>query len=326
MKNISFIVPVYNVEPYLRKCLDSLLAQDYTDYEIILVDDGSSDSCALICDDYAAKYKKIRVIHQMNGGLSAARNSGINVATGEYVCFVDSDDYWEPNVLSGLMAQIERDNLDVLRFKYQHVNDKYEVFNPHKRDHRLENDYSESITDGPSFLNARLNTQCYAVMYIIKRGLLMDNACFFTEGVHFEDVDWLPRMMLKAKRVASTERVVYNYLIRQGSITQETNDIDKRRRNVQDTFYIIERYNKLIEEYPKCHWLREMRSSMAFAILNTVTRFMYDQRRKYIHELRILNAFPLTMKCHSVSLRIKILLCNISPLLLTYILHIQNNK
>ena len=115
---LSIIVPIYNVAPYLHKCVDSLLAQDLplSEYEIILVDDESPDTCPQICDEYAATYKNVRVVHRENGGLSAARNTGIAAARGEYLCLVDSDDYWEPNVLGGLMAQVERENLDVLRF------------------------------------------------------------------------------------------------------------------------------------------------------------------------------------------------------------------
>ena len=190
---LSFIVPVYNVAPYLRKCVDSLLAQDYGNYEIILVDDGSTDDSGAICDEYAASSLSaagtspfseadhsiipIRVIHQANAGLSAARNAGIKCAKGEYLCFVDSDDYWEPNVLGGLMEQIERDNLDVLRFKYQHVRLKnegqYEVFNPYKQSPYRDDDYSVEVTDGLSFLNTRMGTACYAVMLILRRDLII---------------------------------------------------------------------------------------------------------------------------------------------------------
>ena len=117
MIKLSIIVPIYGVEAYLRKCVDSLLNQDMpsSEYEIILVDDESPDACPRICDEYAVAHENIRVIHRKNGGLSAARNSGIEIAQGEYLMFVDSDDYIEPNVLSGLMAQVERDNLDVSR-------------------------------------------------------------------------------------------------------------------------------------------------------------------------------------------------------------------
>lgn len=89
---ISCIVPVYNVEKYLRRCVDSILAQTFTDFELILVDDGSPDGCPAICDEYAEKDSRVRVIHQENKGVSAARNAGLDMARGEYVCFVDGDD------------------------------------------------------------------------------------------------------------------------------------------------------------------------------------------------------------------------------------------
>lgn len=99
---ISVIVPVYKVEPYLRECIDSILNQTYRDFELILVDDGSPDNCGAICDEYAANDPRVRVIHQENGGLSAARNAGLDVAKGEYVSFVDSDDAIHPECLSFL--------------------------------------------------------------------------------------------------------------------------------------------------------------------------------------------------------------------------------
>lgn len=104
---ISVIVPVYNVEPYLRQCIDSILAQTYTDFELILVDDGSPDNCGAICDEYAEKDNRIRVIHQKNGGVSAARNAGIDIATGEYISFVDSDDWVHPEYLAYLYRAVQ---------------------------------------------------------------------------------------------------------------------------------------------------------------------------------------------------------------------------
>lgn len=104
---ISVIVPVYNVEPYLRQCIDSILAQTYRDFELILVDDGSPDNCGAICDEYARRDSRIRVIHQENGGLSAARNAGIDIATGEYISFVDSDDWVHPEYLAYLYRAVQ---------------------------------------------------------------------------------------------------------------------------------------------------------------------------------------------------------------------------
>ena len=111
---ISVIVPVYKVEKYLHRCVDSILVQTYTNLEIILVDDGSPDRCGAICDEYAAKDSRIRVIHQENGGLSAARNAGLDVCSGEYIAFVDSDDWLDPEMYAVMMAQVREYGCDVV--------------------------------------------------------------------------------------------------------------------------------------------------------------------------------------------------------------------
>lgn len=110
---ISVIVPVYKVEAFLRPCMDSILAQTFTDFELILVDDGSPDNCGAICDEYAAKDSRVRVIHQENGGLSAARNAGIDAALGAYLSFVDSDDLIHPDMLRRMLAEIQNTNADI---------------------------------------------------------------------------------------------------------------------------------------------------------------------------------------------------------------------
>ena len=295
MIKLSFIVPVYNVELYLRKCVDSLLAQDYSACEIILVDDGSPDKCPQICDEYAAAHKNIRVIHRENGGLSAARNSGIEVAQGEYIMFVDSDDYIEPNVLGGLIEQVERDKLDVLKFDYQNVrvvDGEYEVFQPYKQPHKV--DKREDVVDGMTYLNERMGYECYAVMFIIRRELVQ----MFTPGIHFEDVDWLPRMMLNAKKVGSTGKVVYNYFWREGSITLTRGNKEKIRKNLDDRMEIIEKYCELQKQHPACVWLRNMQSSMVAGVLTTVAREFYQERDVYIKRLRECNVFPVAIADH----------------------------
>ncbi|MGM9594487.1 MAG: glycosyltransferase family 2 protein [Candidatus Onthomonas sp.] len=110
---ISVIVPIYNVEPYLRKCVDSILAQTYQNLEIILVDDGSPDSCGAICDEYAKKDSRVTVIHKSNGGLSDARNAGLDVITGNYVAFVDSDDWIEAQMYEKLLGYLKHFNADI---------------------------------------------------------------------------------------------------------------------------------------------------------------------------------------------------------------------
>ena len=120
MNLISVIVPVYKVEKYLRKCVDSIIAQTYNNLEIILVDDGSPDNCGKICDEYSEKDTRIKVIHQQNGGLSAARNAGLDIATGDYIGFVDSDDYIAPDMYEKLLNALKENdaNLSICNFVY----------------------------------------------------------------------------------------------------------------------------------------------------------------------------------------------------------------
>lgn len=330
---LSIIVPIYGVEQYLRKCVDSLLLQDISssEYEIILVDDGSPDKCPQICDEFAVAQKNVRVIHQKNGGLSAARNKGIAAAKGEYICFVDSDDYWQPNVLDGLISQLERDKLDVLRFKYQNVrivnseegkvNSEYEVFQPYKRDSRLDNDYSEVPTDGVSFLNSRFGTACYAVMFIVRKEILKD--CIFTEGIYFEDTDWTPRMLSKANRVASVDKIVYNYLIRKGSITQAV-DSSKKKKVLDDKMHLIEILQQQSTDLRKNGryniWFRNMISDLVVNIIGLLSVDFYDEKDKYLAQLKQLQVYPLQPKS------IKARLINISPLMMVKLLHFKNKK
>lgn len=369
MTKLSFIVPVYNVEKYLHKCVDSLFAQDYADYEIILVDDGSTDNSGAICDEYVSLHSltpsrinslpEIRVIHQENGGLSAARNAGLKAAKGEYICFVDSDDYWEENVMGGLLAQVEREQLDVLRFDYRNVrvvdakhldaarldssNLAYEVFEPNKSPRYV--DKETEVVDGETYLNTRMGYACYAVMYIIKRSLIykshatldathlepevidpadLENSCLFSEGIHFEDVEWLPRMMLRAKRVNSSTTIVYNYLIRQGSITKTQGDKTKIRKNVEDQMMVMQRYSELIEQYPNCTWLSNMRSSMVVGILTNVARTFYEEKSAYIERMHAMHVFPLVITNQGKTYARRATLINLSPSLAVDMLHLNS--
>lgn len=329
MIKLSIIVPIYGVERYLRKCVDSLLAQDIpsSEYEIILVDDGGKDACPEICDEYArrvnseeGRVNSIKVIHRKNGGLSAARNSGIEVARGEYIMFVDSDDYIEQNVLNGLLAQIERDNLDVLRYRLQYVNPLYEVYNPYKSDPFKGNDYSEIPTDGVEFLNNRMNTACYAWAFVLKRELL--DGCVFTPGIYFEDTDWTPRMLCKAKRVASTQTVVYNYLVREGSITNAVNR-SKQKKVLDDKMRLVDtmqiQAKKLQEQGADNRWFSMMIADTTISIITILGTQFYEERKNYLTQLKQMNIYPLSSRV------MKARLINFSPRLAVEVLHIKNH-
>lgn len=319
---LSIIVPVYKVEPYLRKCVDSLLAQDLPNdrYEIILVDDGSPDKCPEICDQYAAVYKNISVIHRPNGGLSAARNSGIKVARGEYVQFVDSDDYLESNVLMGLLNIMEEDELDVLRFNYQNVNEHYEVFNPNKTSKPFV-DFKDDVCDGLTFLTERLGFACYVWQFMIHRELL--DGCWFEEGLFFEDTDWTPRVLHKAKRVNSTCQNVYFYVMRKGSITRSI-DEEKKLKLMNDRLQLIDLLQKQKLLVSDERWFDGMIAQISLAIISTLGKDFFYLRRDYIHRLQLKGVFPLSHYHASRSSLRKILIVNISPLFLCLLLHLKN--
>jgi glycosyltransferase involved in cell wall biosynthesis len=290
------------------------------DYEIILVDDGSPDGCPAICDEYADTYDNVKVIHRNNGGLSAARNSGIEVAQGRYVQFVDSDDYLEPNVLKTLVEKMEVDDLDILRFNYQNVNEQYEVFEPNKVSKPFV-DYRDEICDGLTFLNERLGFGCYAWQFMLRRELL--EGCTFKEGIYFEDMEWTPRLLLKAKRVTSIDLMVYNYLMRQGSITQSV-DEKKKRKSLDDRLTLIGSMKELSEKVNDKRWFEGMIGQMTIGIISSASEDYYEMRKVLINRLKGERIFPLS-SYHSTDLAArKIRLANISPMLLCMMLHFKN--
>lgn len=319
---LSIIVPIYKVEQYLGKCVDSLLQQDLPpeEYEIILVDDGSPDQCGTICEDYAARFANVKVVHRANGGLSATRNSGIEVAQGRYIQFVDSDDYLEHDVLGKLIRKMEADNLDVLRFNYQNVNEKYEAFEPDKISKSFV-DYRDEVCDGQTFLTERLGFGCYAWQFVIRKELL--EGCLFKIGIYFEDTEWTPRVLLKAKKVTSTDLLVYNYLMRQGSITQSVDEL-KKRKVLGDKLLLIDSMQGQMKKVNDKRWFEGMISQTAISIIGYVCENYYENRREYLRQLKARRIYPLSYyHCTTLAAR-KIRIANLSPRLLCWLLHLKN--
>lgn len=326
---LSIVVPIYNVAPYLRKCVDSLLAQDISDYEIILVDDGSTDNSGAIADELVDAFRlspfasrlEMRVIHQSNSGLSEARNTGTREAKGQYILFVDSDDYLQPNTLGTLLEQTEHDNLDVLRFRYQNVKESGEAFAPYK-DMTNYNDYSAVPTDGLSFLNERVGTQCYTWQFIVRTEIVRQE--LFTPGIYFEDTDWTPRVLLRAKRVASTDLVVYNYLWREGSITLSQKNIDKMRKQLDDKIAILGRLNEWGSQVSDRRWFDGMISGLVINVVGIIAQYFYAERKEYIKQIKSFGVLPL--KNINVAPRAvkKLKLINLSINFAVWLLHIKS--
>ena len=210
---ISIIVPVYNVEKYIRQCVESVLEQTYQNFELILVDDGSPDNCGKICDTYAKGDSRIKVIHKENGGLSDARNVGVANATGEYILFLDGDDYWlEPRFLGKLSLRIQKNKADVLSFNFQKVWD----------DRSAAPYFSVPDLDSAGGFDAVSHTLWTACAWnkAIRRTLFLENDLHFVEGITSEDIDWCVRLALDAKTFDYINYCAVAYRQRAGSISK----------------------------------------------------------------------------------------------------------
>ena len=213
MDLISVIVPVYKVEKYLRKCVDSILVQTYKNLEIILVDDGSPDNCGKICDEYAAKDSRIKVIHQQNGGLSAARNAGLDIATGEYIGFVDSDDYIAPDMYEKLYEALKKAGADLAVCNFIYVDSG-------GNDLKYYPPYPSKIYKGKDIMRLFAESDCVCFVTTVNR--LYKKQLFFNLrfeiGKTNEDEFIAHKIFCQCNTVVFIENTFYYYLKREDSI------------------------------------------------------------------------------------------------------------
>ncbi|MBO4432933.1 MAG: glycosyltransferase [Clostridia bacterium] len=214
---ISVIIPVYNVENYLKKCVDSVLAQDFDDCEILLIDDGSTDSSGQICDEYGNKYPQIKVVHQENKGLGGARNTGIKAATGKYLLFVDSDDFIKSDMLNILYKTAEDTAADVVLFGADFVDEQGNVLAV-----RMPL-CSEKIITKPTdqFLLYCKDTCAWDKLF--RRSLFTENDIYFPERIWYEDLCVAGKIVLYAEKTSCIKKSFYNYLQRSDSIMHVKN-------------------------------------------------------------------------------------------------------
>lgn len=236
---ISVIVPVYNVAKYLRECLDSVLGQDHDKLEVILIDDGSKDESGRICDEYAAKDSRVRVIHQENAGAAAAKNAGLRIAVGEYLSFVDSDDTLEPGAYAYMLALLRDSGADVVQCAFRDVyvgRSEDRIF----RAGRIEEDKISYLSRLPEDWTCSL---LWNKLY--KKGLY--DGIFFEEGHRIDDEYFTYQGIMNAEKILCDDQVIYNYrrrvsgamaspTARERLIYDRADCMDKRREKVKQRF------------------------------------------------------------------------------------------
>lgn len=283
----SIIVPVYQVEKYLPTCIESVLRQTFTDFELILVDDGSPDNSKQICEKYAASDKRVCCISRPNGGLSAARNTGIHAAKGDYLIFLDSDDYWlNKNGLELVDKALSESSAEAAFWLYRKVEEDCNAY-----DDGIPGDFSVGDPDGKTglipFIREKRLVAC-AWDVAVSRSLFEEGTLDFEPGVYSEDVEWLARLLMKAEHPVFLKLVMNAYRLRGDSITKtisekNTDDLTNHYRKIshyidnadEETSTVLKAYlgeqaanfvlalalskPEVVQKYKNCTYIRYIR-------------------------------------------------------------------
>lgn len=293
---ISIVVPIYNVEAYLSRCVDSLLNQTMEEIEIILVNDNSPDNCPVLCDSYAKKDNRIKVIHKENGGLSDARNAGLELAQGDYVLFVDSDDYIDIKTCEYFYEYLKDNKVDVAigsaikveGSKLSKFNDRtpYEVNKTLTGNEFLKTGYKNGVPSMAVWCN------------LYNNDFLRRNNLFFKKGLLHEDEQWTPRVFLLAKKVLVTEICFYNYVIREGSITNSNNF----KKNAEHIIETVNELNAIFETLEDKELKKMLKNNLVTLYLFAFRKGkLYEGNKKAVNKKFVLiNALSLQNKLKSL--------------------------
>jgi glycosyltransferase involved in cell wall biosynthesis len=267
---VSVIVPVYNTAQYLRKCLNSLVNQTLTDMEFIVVNDGSPDNSQEIIDEFTSKYSKIKGFIKPNGGLSDARNFGIEHASGEFIGFVDSDDYVSADMFERMYQKAMEHTADIVFCDLEKVNERGEAF----RDLPQSPQLPERIELEKDFTIFG-EMACFACNKLFKKELFQELR--FRKGIHFEDIELIPQLLLKSKIIAKINEPFYKYFERQDSITkthtQKGYDMFLAVKNVKEAFDASP-YSKFQEDFNRFFMFQGYYSYLAYVA------FVQDKKLK----------------------------------------------
>ena len=274
MPKYSIIIPVYNTESYLKKCIDSVLNQTYKDYEIIIVNDGSTDNSKDIIEEYQNKYEFIKVINQDNQGLSMARNNGIKKSLGDYFLLLDSDDYIEKELLEKLDEEINKTpNLDLIRFQINNVKDKVIPYNEEE---------FHNVGGKEAFM--RIVSYHYvenAWAYLYNKEYFTKNKFEFMKGIYHEDFALIPLVIEKAKVVSSINYLGYNYVKRQNSIMTDT-DYKKTLKKAEDFYtgylYIMDNLDNSDH--------RVLKSYISNCLIDKIVKLNNTDYKKYLKRIK----------------------------------------
>lgn len=303
MPKFSIIIPVYNSSKYLKKCLDSVFNQSFKDYEVIVINDGSTDDSASVINNYVDKINYIKIDKKETIGPSLARNLGVSKADGDYILFLDSDDYYESDLLSKLYESMDVD-YDLIRFEIQY--DKNGI-----KEKLLGSSDDNTFNNGILAFNKICN---YSIVespccYAFNRKYFLKNKFKFAEDTLHEDFGLIPLVIINSKSVKCLRYIGYNYVIHENSI-MSSNSYDKILKKCNDFLF---HFKKLKEESSKLSGdLSIFNSYIANSVILKSTFLKGKDYKKYIKELRKLNVFDMLLT-DTLFRKIKKILVSISP-------------
>mgnify|MGYP002585834287 CR=1 FL=1 len=324
MTKLSIILPVYKVEQYIEKCIRSLEEQDLDkiDYEILVIDDGSPDNSTLIVEHLQTEFPNIAIYHKENGGLSSARNYGIERAKGKYCWFVDSDDYIESNVLKTLLQQLETYELDYVGFNL------YDIIQGKKRRGAEWREEASGVVSGTEYIRTAPIVKS-ACVHILRTEVYQKYNLRFTEGIIHEDYEFVLRMYKFCNRMKFIDLAVYNYVIRDNS------SITSIKSYVQsscsfDSWYIIlkslqNHFNNLTDSYSYYarFWINNYKY---IALTNLLVKPLpFKEKKKFYEQYKSLGTFQIGSNHLSLKMKIRAILYRI-PFLYLCFMYILNKK
>ncbi len=278
---ISLIIPVYNAEKYLEETLNSVIAQHFADYEVILVDDGSTDNSGVLCDQFAAVHHNISVLHKKNGGQSSARNLGIRAAKGEFLAFLDSDDLLcDKDAFTSLSKRMVG-NTDIVLFRYYKYYSTGSIsdcgISMSGLDGRDKTDVLYELVKRDAFF-------CSCWSKCVRRGLVIDNNLFFDENLTCEDMDWYFSVVEKAKNIAVIDKPFVYYRQRPNSVTASF-----KSESIDGFIYTVQKWEKIFQEIDDPVLKETILSALAKLYCNLLISFSRHQKELQDQRQRIFN-------------------------------------
>lgn len=317
---ISIIVPVYNLEKYIAQCLESVLKQTFKEFEIIVIDDGSIDNSSQVIKKYQKKDKRVKYFYQENKGLSKARNTGLEKSAGEYIIFLDGDDFWlKIDFLDKIKKLINQSSPECIIFKSIKFYEKLNIYekNKNKFDYSLLD--KKSIKEVFNILNVNKQPIACAWNKCIKKDVLIKNNIKFIEGITAEDIDWNIKLFLNLEKIAGLNDIVHSYRQqRKGAITTQFNE-----KRIRDVFYNIKSWANKQGDLNK-----EINSFLAFhytALLLQISNIKNKELLYEIKEYDFLFKYSADKRTKVIGVIYKILGIRITAKLLKMIYDLKNN-